>query len=117
MNATEIQGRALTLLGGLGNAPGTVADRQLGSRRRWSVMDAATMADLQQRVLTQYAVELAEAVMLAVVTGDSQQFEHVARRAECRTRGDLGRRERALVDWYRARYAVVAPGTPVGGAR
>ena len=79
-------------------------------------MDAATMASLLEQVLIRFAVELDDAVTLANATGCACQFDHLARRAECPTRGDLGRRERDLVNTYRARLTGTGASV-IGGVR
>jgi hypothetical protein len=68
-------------------------------------MSPEQMADLTNTVLANYARQLADA--------DPLQFEHLAARAEGNYRTALGARERALVDFERARRQVTAG---IGGA-
>jgi hypothetical protein len=75
-------------------------------------MDAPTMYLLQLTVLGRFEQELAE----AVAGRDLRQFEHLARRAECPSRGQFGARERGLVDEYRARLVVTGALTAEGVA-
>jgi hypothetical protein len=73
-------------------------------------MDAATMNALQLQVLARFELELAAVVKAK----DVRQFDHLARRAECPSRGLFGARERDLVDEYRARLVITTALTGEG---